>query len=218
MPNEKFIGWRARGGGHAKTVSQEGWKIFHEHLKQAEGVLVAAKGLKAKCPRWWSARLQVALGLGAERAEYDTVFNEAIRAYPQYAVYYSRKSNYLLPRWHGKTGEWERFLSKAADEVGGEDGDALYARVAWLMHENVFGNIFEESTISWGRVDRGFKVLEARFPHSQAVRNERAYLALFGCERPAARKYFERLEGKADLSVWNSKENFLEKANWVFAQ
>lgn len=210
--------WRARGGGYANTVSQEDWKTFHTHLKQAADLLAAAKGLKAKCPRWWSAMLQVAQGLGAERSDYEEIFNEAVRANPQYAVYYSRKSTYLLPRWHGKPGEWERFLASTADQIGGEDGDVLYARVAWLMHESVFGNIFEESKISWNRVESGFKVLEARFPTSLAVRNERAYLAIFACQRPVARKYFERLDGKVDLSVWPSKENFIEKANWVFAK
>jgi len=210
--------WRARGGGYANTVSQEDWKTFHAHLNQAADVLAAAKKLKVKCPRWWSAMLQVALGLGMDRKDYDTIFNEADRVYPQYPAYYSRKATYLLPRWHGNPGEWERFLASAADRIGGEDGDVLYARVAWLMQEGVFGNIFHESNISWSRVERGFKVIEERFPDSQTVRNQRAFLAVLGCKPHVARQYLERLDGKVDLSVWESKQKFLERAQWAFAQ
>lgn len=162
--------------------------------------------------------LQVALGLGVDRMDYDAVFHEAVRAYPQYPVYYSRKATYLLPRWKGKPGDWERFLSREADQIGGDDGDVLYARVAWLMQDDAFGNIFHESSISWNRVERGFKVLEARFPNSHAVRNARAHLAVLGCKPAVARTHFERLDGRVDLSVWESKEDFVKKANWAFGR
>ena len=52
--------WRARGGGYAKTVSQEGWTVFRANLNEARSVLTAARSLKAKCPRWWSSMMQVA--------------------------------------------------------------------------------------------------------------------------------------------------------------
>jgi hypothetical protein len=209
--------WKARGSGYAKTVTKDGRKQFGERLKHATGVLAEARTLKEQCPRWWSVMLQAALGLGVDRAYYDRIFNEAILFDPAYMVYYARKANYLLPRWHGRPGEWEAFVARAADNIGGENGDILYARVVWF-EESYFKNIFRENKISWERTDKGLEALMKRYPNSLAVKSERAYLAGIAGDRPKARKYFDALEGRVDLSVWDSKDNFVEHAQFVYAE
>jgi hypothetical protein len=209
--------WKARGGGYAKTVTKDGWKLFGERLKQATDVLIEAHTLKEQCPRWWSVMLQAALGSGADRASYDRIFNEAVAFDPSYMVYYSRKANYLLPRWHGRPGEWEAFVARAADNIGGEDGDILYARVVWF-EESSFRNVFRENKVSWERTDKGLEALMKRYPTSLAVKSERAYLAGMAGDRPKARKYFDALGGKVDLSVWDSRNNFVEHAQIVYAE
>ncbi len=207
--------WRARGGGYASTVSKEGWKLFGERLRQATDVLGDARSLKEQCPRWWSMMQQAALGLGADRTAYDRIFNEAIARDPNYQAYYVRKVNYLLPRWHGKPGEWEAFLAKAADNVGGEDGDVLYARVVWFS-ESTFDNIFQECRVSWARVNKGFEAMLKRSPDSLGTKSKAAYLAGLASDRVSAKKYFEMMAGKVDLSVWNTKEKFIEHAQYAY--
>jgi hypothetical protein len=211
--------WRARGGD--RTVTREGRKLFGERLKQATGVLTEARNearnLKELCPRWWSVMLQAALGLGVDQTGYDRIFNEAITIDSTYVPYYARKANYLLPRWHGRPGEWEAFIAKAADNIGGEDGDILYARVVWFTHTyRMFSNIFDENHLSWPRTDRGFAALEKRYPDSLAVKSERAYLAGLAGDAKS-RTYFDALGGKIDLSVWDTKDNFVEQAQIHYA-
>ena len=211
--------WKARGGGYAKTVTREGWKLFGERLKQAADVLAEARSFKESCPRWWSVRLTIALGLGADRADYDRIFNEAIAFDPTYTIYYTRKSYYLLPRWHGRPREWEAFLTRAADNLGGEDGDVLYARVVWSLHSyRAFSNIFDENRISWERTEKGFEVLAKRYPDSLAVKSERAYLAGLAGDLPKVRGYYDALDGKVDLSVWDSRDSFVEHAQIAYAK
>lgn len=211
-------GWRARGGGYAKTVTDKGWELFRTRLAESAQVLAKARQLDEKCPRLWSAMLQVALGLAMPRADYDKLFTEAVQAYPQYTAFYTRKANYLLPRWHGKPGEWEKFLGQAADEIGGDDGDVLYARVAWNTQDSPLRNVFKESAISWERVNRGLKILESRFPQSACVRNQRAYMACLAGDRDQARSQLTQLNGNADPSVWGSLDDFTENATWAFAE
>ena len=57
-----------------------------------------------------------------------------------------------------------------------------------------------------------------RYPTSLAVKSERAYLAGMAGDRPKARKYFDALGGKVDLSVWDTRNNFVEHAQIAYAE
>jgi Domain of unknown function (DUF4034) len=210
--------WEARGGGYANTVSDEAWRRFSERLNQAAEVLSGAKNLNEKCPFYWSSAMGIGRGLQVTRTQFNDLFNEAIQAEPDFEDYYNLRAIFLLPRWYGDEGEWEKDLAQSADRIGGEDGDMLYAQVVWGVHHyDVSGNFFQENPgISWDRVDRGFNVIEKRFPDSLAAKNERAYLAALEGDKQKARDYFIQTQGKVDLSIWREAE-FTDRANWAFA-
>jgi hypothetical protein len=211
--------WIARGSGWASTVSDAGWKSFGDRLNQAWDILDGAKNLKEQCPVYWSARLGIALGLQLDKTQFNRIFTQAIRAEPDFQYYYRMRAVYLLPRWYGEEGEWENDLAQSADRIGGEKGDMLYARVVWDIHH--YGSsidVFEGNKISWERVDRGFAAILKQFPDSLAAKNERAHLAGLAGDREKARKYFIQTEGKVDLSAWHAKGEFIDAANWAFAQ
>lgn len=210
--------WKARGNDWASAVTDEGWQLFHQRLIEAVKVLDDAKGLKDKCPYWWSVLLRADLGLGPPRSQYDATFDEAIHAWPGYTAFYSRRARHLLPRWYGQEGEWESDLEKSASKIGGEDGDLLYARTVAYMHEaNLYDNIFKETAVSWPRVNRGFEIMEKRFPNSVFAPSEHAYLAVLSGDQRTARKYFDQLAGKVDLCTWHSVADFASTAQWVYS-
>jgi hypothetical protein len=72
--------WKARGSGYADTVTQNGWKLFEGRLAEAVQVLKDSKALKETCPRWWSIMLTTALASGVDKATYQTLFAEALKA------------------------------------------------------------------------------------------------------------------------------------------
>ena len=204
-------GWAARGTGFAPTVTDQGWKLFGERLTQAAQVLHDAENLEEKCPRLWSAWLTIAMGMGAEKSDYEALFQKATAAEPGFAGYYIQKAMYLLPRWHGKAKDTARFLESAANSLGGEAGDVLYAQVAWSL-QGVEGNIFDTDAcgLSWPRTERGFVVLERRYPNSPFVQNAHAYLAVMGSDRfSVPRRLVDRLQGRLDPEAWTSKDNFV---------
>jgi len=210
--------WAVRGSGWGRTVSDAQWKLFGDRLNQAWNVLDDAGKLKEKCPVYWSTKMGVALGLQLDKSQFKDIFQRAIAAEPDYVYYYTTRAVYLLPRWYGEEGEWEKDLTHSADSLGGEKGDLLYAQVVWNIHhygENI--DVFEKNTISWERVDRGFAAILNRFPDSLAAKNERAHLAGLAGDREKARKYFIQTEGNVDLSVWHAKGEFIEGVNWAFA-
>lgn len=214
-------GWAARGSGFASSVPQDGWRLFRERITEAGRILRAAESLGQVCPVYYSTRLRVALVDGSSREQYDELFNEGIAAFPTFAPFYLVKANYLLPRWHGERGEWERFASSSADAVGGEAGDMLYAQIVWSIHKlQIFDNIFRESAVEWQRLQRGFEGLCRAYPSSISAPSEYCYLTTFTREagRTLTRTLMSRLGDRIDLSVWHSSERWTIGRAWAFAE
>jgi hypothetical protein len=161
----------------------------------------------------------LARGLSYDKERFRAIFKQATNAYPGYVTYQFHRAVYLLPRWGGQEGEWEHELTKAADQLGGEAGDMLYAQVVWRVHECVgMKNIFEENQLSWPRVDQGFEVIEKKYPDSLFAKNERAHLAVLARDKTNARKYLGEIDGKIDLSSWRSFDYCIRTFMWAYAQ
>ncbi len=211
--------WKARGGGWGDSVTSDGWRLFGQRLHQAQTVLDEALQLKSTCPVYWSYQMTVARGLSYDKELFRVIFKQATNAYPGYSTYLLHRSTYLLPRWGGEPGEWEGELTKDADRLGGDAGDMLYAQVVWRVHECVgMNNIFSENQLSWARVDRGFAVIEKKYPDSIFVKNERAHLAVLARDKVNARKYFDDTDGKIDLASWKTPGHYVGMASWAYSQ
>jgi hypothetical protein len=212
--------WKARGSGFANTVSNEAERQFEDRLQQAGSVLSKAKDIKGRCPVYWTTLMTVGLGLGMAKDQETRIFQKAAEAYPDYTQIYVQRAYYLLPRWYGDKGEWVADLTKTADKLGGEKGDILYAQVAWSLHGfSSEKNIFTENeALSWERVDRGWDALEKEFPDSLEATLIHGLMAGLAGDREKAKKCLMKTEGKVTLSVWDSKEEFVDFANWTLGQ
>ncbi len=209
--------WKARGGGWADTVTEEGWQLFGERLRQAVEVLDEAKDLKEKCPVYWSTRMIAGRGLNYDKDQFDEIFNQAVKYTPDYKMFYLRKAQYLMPRWGGDEGELEMFLEKSADKMGGDEGDMLYAQGVWNIHACASSeNVFTENGFSWPRVNRGFKIIERRFPDSIQTISEHAYLAAYAGDAAVAREYLKKTSGQAALAIFHYQSEYVRVANWAF--
>ena len=60
--------------------------------------------------------------------------------------------------------------------------------------------------------------MERQFPNSLAAKSEHAYLAVLARDATVARKQFDQLEGKVDLSVWRSQDKYMKCALWTYSQ
>ena len=211
--------WQARGSGYANTVTDQGDQLFGKRLNQAMEILNQAENLKESCPHYWPVKMRAALGLGMDRDNFNSIFSQAITNASNYASSYLQRAIYLMPRWNGGEGEMEGDLEKLADQKGGDDGDMLYAQVVWGIHSRASSdNIFKENHFSWPRVDRGFAVIEKRFPDSLAAKGERAYLAAYAGDTEKTREYLKETQGQADLAIWYYKNEYIRVANWAFGQ
>jgi hypothetical protein len=207
--------WHGRGSGYAHETSDIQNRLFQDRLRQAASVVQATQGLSEYCPGLPAVALRVALGLRWDRRTYDSIYDKAIEREPSYEFYYEHKAFYLLPRWYGEQGEWERYAEQAAIRLGGSEGDAMYARIVWSLEDYYPNSMFKESSASWERTARGYQHLIHTSPHSLELQSEFAKLATQAADQEQARAMFVRIGSRIDPYVWATREIFVNVRAWA---
>lgn len=199
------LAWRWRGTAYASKVSEEGWHGFQSELAIARQIL-ESKGEKAY-PEYYVLMEVVALGQGWKKEEFMKLFQQATTIEPDYPDFYTEAAWYLLPRWHGEKGEWEKFAEEQREMRGaGGAGDAIYARIAWFMR-NYYDNVFKDSAVSWDHTASGFEYLIRQYPQSRYLKSVYANLCWKAGDRARLRKALPASAADPDMSVWVNLEN-----------
>jgi hypothetical protein len=209
--------WEARGSGYASTVTEEGWRLFRQRLKQAEQVIDDAEAESLYDPHLACVHLQVGKGSSWPARRHKQVFEQAIEREPCYPPYYFQRINWLLPRWNGAPGDSERFANEAVRLNENCEGTGLYARLAVYLYgykpkDQWFFDAFE---LSWPKVRDGFDELEKHYPHSLWNLNYYCLLACHARDRQTAARLFERIGERWDGSVWGNEGVYREWKNWA---
>lgn len=198
--------WKWRGAGYADSVTPEGWKNFKQDLAVAEEILKSHPASKT-FPEYFALMQTVALGQSWSRDQYERLFLEAVNTEPDYYTFYCRKAQYLLPRWHGRKGEWEDFAETERQRHGaGGAGDALYARII-LSKRRYYKDIFRESEASWEVVASGMEYLCRQYPESRYLKSLYAHLAWKVGDRVRLAKLLPQIKSDPDMTVWVNLEN-----------
>ena len=210
--------WNARGGGYANTVTSEGWRVMGERLDRAWQILENAGKLDEQCPGWFEVAQRVALGQSWERADYFEMVDEAIRREPTYGAYYTKACYWLLPRWHGEPGDFEKWIAVQADSYPENLRDRQYARLVWMADlMPVKGELFfRRGRLDWPRAKRGFEQWLAEDPHNLNIRFEYTGLALLANDRETAREQFEITGGIYYPGMWKNEEQFEQARRFAY--
>jgi hypothetical protein len=205
--------WKARGGGYADSVSDDGWKVFGERLQLAAKTLKEASTLPAKCPDWYLAMQLLAQDMGASREEQTAFFEKAIAFEPDYYYYYRTQAKTLLPKWGGKEGEMTAFAARIADRVGGKKGDMIYFRIASAVNchcdsdRDLYG-------MQWSRIKSGYIAVEEQYGEFVGYMNQMASMAGNAGDPVYAEEMFKRIGQAWDPQVWNNRKYFDEVRDW----
>lgn len=169
--------WKARGDGFAGEVDPRAWPVFQKRLDTAWGIInePLPPGMKDS-PERHCLRLGIATSRSMDRKEFEAIFNEAVRLYPDYINIYFKKVNYLTPKWHGKPGDWQRFLADVARKNPKGVGATIYARTVDYMEDEV--KDFKTDSLSWETTKSGFKQIMQHYPQSPYNLNT---FAVFAC-------------------------------------
>jgi hypothetical protein len=173
--------WHARGGGNADTVTEEGWKRFEQHLKQAETHLRRgwkADGSDARLP---TEMLTVAIGRGFERGEMETWFERAMKADTNNVDACERKLSYLEPKWHGSAEQVLAFGRKCA--ASGQWGGSVplilpeaHRRVASYLGGAELRDYWANPAV-WTEIRSCYEAFALRSPKQTAFLQQYAWFA-----------------------------------------
>jgi hypothetical protein len=204
--------WHARGAGSADSSKGFGGPLFNNRLAQAADLFQSTRRAGAKSPMLWFEGQRVALGQGWPAKEVEGDFEDAKRAEPGFWHYDGPIARFLLPRWWGNEGDWEKFEEA---EIQRSDGLGVegYARAVYEM-SGYYKNIFKESHAEWAWVKEGYAVLFGKYPDSRGLVNQYALLAVLASDRSAARAAFGAMKGQADPSVWRRRD-ISEFSGWA---
>lgn len=198
--------WKARGGGFANTVTEEGWKLFRERLAKARKVLEDCRAFATRDPMWYGVMLGVAQGQGWDLDRYDALFEEAVTKEPDFLGHYFDKANYMLPRWTGDPAALAKFVDQSVARTKDRLGYELYARIYWATLQSIGTEGLRTGEIDWPRMRQGFRDMERTFPDDWN-RNAFAYYACEANDVKTAAEVIARL-GEPDLGVWKTREKF----------
>ncbi|MFN2623562.1 MAG: hypothetical protein ABR611_12035 [Chthoniobacterales bacterium] len=201
------LAWRWRTERFTKDISAERWKKFKNELGIARQLLELHAGDKTY-PEFYSLMLTIALGQNWKKPEYMALLTRATQLEPDYYRYHCQTAVYLLPRWHGKKGEWEQFAEQQRQRYGaGGVGDALYTRIALGLQDYYFHHFFRDTAISWEVMASGFDDLIKTHPDSRYLKNLYANWAWRADDRVRLKKLLPIIKPDPDMTVWVNLEN-----------
>jgi hypothetical protein len=210
--------WMARGTDAADKVTTEGYKLMGERLGKSFACLQQAKPLleKQKDYGFYAITLRVCLGASLERSAYEKIFEMGVQNAPDYSPIYEYKAYYLLPRWYGQQGEWEAFARKMTQRTDIPNSEEIFARCALYLRDlGLFYDEFSADDDSWEDLKSSFHAIEKNYPDSLEIKSILCLISIKLCDYKEGRVQMKLLDGKVDLSVWSSKENFLAAAEWL---
>jgi len=182
--------WKARGGGYSNTVSKEGWALFRNRLLEANELLKESRSLSN--PMWFYVQQKMATGLSMPKSDYYALIQEAAKLYPDFDQIYTTAAWFLLPRWHGEVGEWQRYRDEVvSNAVNDSRKDELYfliSRTA-LRFEGI--SKFKEQNVNWKKYQSGSEARDVSFP-SQLSQFQLCLMASISNDRNSAKRYFLR--------------------------
>lgn len=212
-------GWKARGTGFNRSVTTEGRRLLGARLALADGVLADVARRASPTPEWYRAMIDSGRVRGWDRRQVTDLFERAEAVEPRYLPVYSAMAKYLMPRWFGKEGEWERFAESSAQRLGDREGAVVYSSIAWQLSTMYSGHVFfEENRVSWPLVKQGFVAREALYGAS--LRNLNAFCELAGSagDRETTRQLLLRIGDQWDPETWKERKYFDGYWKWAFKE
>ena len=188
--------------------------MFDERIQTSTDTLDNAATVQEKCPQWYNAMQDVALGQGWSKERAAKLFGQAIAFEPSYYYDYNQYTNYLLPKWYGKEGEAEQFADAISSHIGGKAGSIIYFEIAAKLgchcsNESLLPNMSRE------KIQQGMRQWKKLMVLLPLVLNEFAYMAVKMRDAETAQKLLQRIGDDWDKETWRTRKYFDRCKAWA---
>jgi hypothetical protein len=200
--------WKARGGGYASEVTEDGWRLFKERIAKAEQILNEAKTISEKCPHWYTVMSHIATAQGWDIERYNKLFKEAISIEPLYEETYLTKASYLMPRWHGRKGDVEKFAEEVINTLGGKEAYRIYYLIVTNQIELYGFDSLKETEFCWEKIIKGYEASQDLYGFRVGRLNYFCNMALKVGDYKTARKAMRKIGTNIAMDVWGNAEYY----------
>lgn len=196
-------------------MTEEGWRLLKERGQKALSFLEKKPARREDdCPGRYGALLVIALG-GGRGEKFNAIFDEAVAREPAYFSYYQLKATYLLTKWHGESGDWQKFAKDAIALTPPKEGKSIYVRILQSLWETKDFRSFDEPGISWSVMKQGFIDLERNYPNSPWNLNTFCKFACIAGDKETARELFRRIGDRPYIEAWGGFSEFIKWREWA---
>jgi len=194
--------WQARGSGYARSVTEDGWRGFREHLKKASVLLEEAGAMDVKDPAVYATMIQVAMGQSLGDDETRAFYDKGAAIDDTYVLLHKNYLYSLLPKWGGAPGAAESFIEEVSKKEDKEAGDRMYAALISRLAAQNMENPGIVSSLSWSRAEEGFQLLEKKFPDTDFYLNRHCFIACAFQDQKRAKELFAQIGENPNYDAW----------------
>jgi len=189
--------------------------LFVDRLWQAEEMLSINEEFK-NYPYYYDLRLHIATGVGMNQKKYFELLDEAVSKHPYYHDYHYQTLFYLMPRWHGRSGDMAEYADKVFHNTDENQQYQLYARMALSLKYAYGLGVFEDTGLSWDKTKEGFLRILKETNNDQYNYASLGYYACLAGDKETAKNLF--LHGPTEymhntFALFNAANKSFEK--WV---
>ncbi|GAA4422861.1 hypothetical protein [Bremerella cremea] len=170
--HHRCAAYDARGGGFANTVTEEGWNVYREEIVKSWEVLEPMLEQEKIPAEGYTCLIMTGRDLQWEYEDINPLLRKSVVEYPMYHRTFAEEGVARLPRWGGRPADTRNLAKTAADKVGGDDGDMLYAHIARHVARFVsYPGLVTECRFDPDRVLRGFVLISKTSDDKKLLRN-----------------------------------------------
>jgi tetratricopeptide (TPR) repeat protein len=188
-------GWKARGSGFAGSVRPEGWEVLHKSLQEMETIILPMADSNDCPPDTYCLVFEIAKNQGWEPERLERYIDALLRQADWYFPAHGAMVEMRMPRWGGRAGDSEKYARRVADHLGGEQGAAIYARLALRM-SCYYGvkELFETEQFDYEKILTGLRQLLRQYPDDLYMLYETMRIAYMHNDRETARDCWDRIQ------------------------
>ncbi len=201
---EHSFGWKARGGGLASTVGEQGWKLFAVRVEKSRQMLEALKPKALTDPGWYVEMLDIAVSQGWEPRRFDQLYGEAVGKFPYYLEIYFTKARFYSRKWYGTPQIFQAFVEETVAATESRMGQTMYARLYWGEKQP---DMFKSGQADWKRMKKGYERIMADFPDMWNL-NKFARMACMALDIETNKALLAQIKDNVIEDAWGSKQRY----------
>lgn len=205
--------WDARGCGWASEVSARAWQDVGTRLAEAQRMF-ADIDLDAD-PMAYYVFLEIGALRAFDRDRLGDLHQRAVHAFPRFFPFYGMRAQFLQPKWFGKEGELQAYLTELRSSSNGPDGQVAYSFAVFrLFGDCVCNAIFTEMGQDLRTIIAAYQVREQRYGLRNRDWNALFGLSIFGGACEPAHQALLQVGDKWDPMLWKEKKYFDADVAW----